>query len=115
MKERITMKKATYSPEYKAKLVMEVITGEKQLGEIASANGINPNMLRNWKNEFTENAFKVFNESTQEKQLRKKEEQLKSERETMLKSIGQLTLERDFLRQCCEKTGIIVEKKSDIN
>lgn len=104
------MKKTMYSGEYKAKLVLEVLHGEKQLGEIAGENKINPNMLRNWKSEFVENAARVFNESKSEKQIREKEKQLESERETMLKSIGQLTLERDFLRRCYEQAGLGDEK-----
>lgn len=35
----------TYSPEFKAKLVMEVFKGERLLNEIASENNVHPNML----------------------------------------------------------------------
>lgn len=35
----------TYSPEFKAKLVMEVFKGECLLNEIASENNVHPNML----------------------------------------------------------------------
>ena len=44
-------------PEYKAKLVIEVLQGEKELNTIAGENSISPNMLRNWKAEFLENAI----------------------------------------------------------
>jgi len=43
------MERINYPADFKAKLVLEVIQGEKELGEITAANGINPNMLRNWK------------------------------------------------------------------
>ena len=49
-----------YTPEYKAKIVLEVLKGEKELGEIAAENELNPNMVRNWKREFLENASSVF-------------------------------------------------------
>ena len=80
------MARTTYSPQHKAKLVLEVLSGEKEQGAIAHENGINPNMLRVWKREF-----------------------LKKESDQMLKTIGQLTLERDFLQGCfrqCELLGI---------
>ena len=35
----------TYSPEFKAKLVMEVFRGERLFREIASENNVHPNML----------------------------------------------------------------------
>ncbi len=41
------MARSSYSAEYKAKVVLEVLQGEREVGEIATANGINPNMIRN--------------------------------------------------------------------
>ena len=43
------MTRRTYTPEYKARLVIEVLQGEKELNTIAAENSISPNMLRNWK------------------------------------------------------------------
>ena len=42
-----TMTRRTYTPEYKAKLVIEVLQGEKELNTIAAENSISRNMLRN--------------------------------------------------------------------
>ncbi len=39
------MARSNYSAEYKAKIVLEVLQGEQELGEIAAANGLNPNMV----------------------------------------------------------------------
>ena len=55
------MARKQYTPQFKAKLVLEVLQGEKELGTIAYENDVNPNMLRNWKREFLENASTVFN------------------------------------------------------
>ena len=49
------MTRTTYTAEYKTKLVLEVVREESRLEEIAAANEINPNMLRNWKQEFLRN------------------------------------------------------------
>ena len=54
------MTRKTYTAEYKTKLVLEAIREESRLEEIAAANEINPNMLRNWKQEFLKNASSVF-------------------------------------------------------
>ena len=103
----------TYTSEFKAKVVIEVLQGEKSLSEIASQYNLNPNMVRNWKSEFLENASMIFenasmifeNPKKAEKAARRKEEALKKEKETMLKTIGQLTIERDFLQNCFRRSG----------
>lgn len=101
-------RKSIYSAEFKTKIVLEVLQGNKEINEIAAENNLNPNMVRNWRKEFLENASRVFNQSGLEKEAKKKEESLEQERDKMLKTIGQLTLERDFLQDCFRKTGIPV-------
>lgn len=44
--------RTTYSPNFKAKVVIEVLQGEKEINEIAASYNLNPNMLRTWKKEF---------------------------------------------------------------
>ena len=99
-----------YTPEYKAKLVIEVLQGEKELNTIAAENSISPNMLRNWKAEFLENAGRAFDGSRQAKEARRKEADLKKTQAQMLKTIGQLTLERDFLQDCFRAAGRPIPK-----
>jgi len=41
------MKKRTFSAEFKAKVVLEVLKGEKELNIIAQVNEIAPNQIRN--------------------------------------------------------------------
>ena len=104
------MTRRTYTPEYKAKLVIEVLQGEKELNTIAAENSISPNMLRNWKAEFLENAGRAFDGSRQAKEARRKEADLKKTQAQMLKTIGQLTLERDFLQDCFRAAGCPIPK-----
>ncbi len=75
---------SSYSAEFKAKVVLEVLQVEREQGEIAAANGINPNMLRNWKKDFLANASRVFDETTRVKEARRKEEDLEKQREQIL-------------------------------
>lgn len=103
------MPRNTYTAQFKAKLVIEVLEGEKTLDAIAAENQINPNMLRNWKKEFLENASRTFEDSTQ-RAARKREKAYEKEKQKMLRTIGQLTLERDFLQDCFRKTGQQVPK-----
>ena len=91
------MGKRKYTAEYKAKLVLEVLTGEEEVGGIALREQINPNQLRNWKNAFLEKAPMIFEESKQAKEAAQREQDAAQEKAAMLETIGQLTLERDFL------------------
>ena len=95
-----------YTAQYKTRIVLEVLQGEKEIGEIAAENNLNPNMVRNWKREFLENASAAFESSDKaEKEAKKKAEAQHKEVSQMLKTIGQLTLERDFLQDCFRRTG----------
>ena len=100
------MTRGKYSPEFKAKLVLEVLRGERELGVIAAEHNLNPNMLRNWKAEFLEHASSVFEEKGKsEREVKRKEAAAKKERDKMLKTIGQLTIERNFLQDCFRAVG----------
>lgn len=46
------MSRINYTPEFKAKIVIEVLQGDLELSEIAAKNNLNPNMVRRWKKEF---------------------------------------------------------------
>ena len=95
-----------YTAQYKTRIVLEVLQGEKGLGEIAAESNLNPNMVRNWKWEFLENASAAFADPRKaEKEAKKKENAQRKEVARMLKTIGQLTLERDFLQDCFRLTG----------
>ena len=105
-KEKHTMGYKSYTAEYKTKVVLEVLREEKPLGEIASGYGLNPNMVRNWKTDFLAKASSVFeNPEKAAKKAKRKEDALEKRNAQMLKTIGQLTLERDYLQECFRQSG----------
>lgn len=104
------MGRKTYTPEYKAKLVIEVLQGAEELNAIAAREGISPNMLRNWKSEFVANSSKIFEGNKEVKDAHRKEAGLKKTQAQMLKTIGQLTLERDFLQDAFREAGQPIPK-----
>ncbi len=91
------MGKRKFTAEFKAKIVLEVLSGERELGEIAAEHQINPNQLRTWKAAFLEKAPMLFEESKAAKEAARRTDEAAQEKAAMLKTIGQLTLERDFL------------------
>ena len=101
------MPKKTYTPAFKAKVVLEVLQEESELSAIASKYNLNPNMVRTWKKEFLDKAPSLFEDSGKaEKEARRKEAALEKKNNQMLRTIGQLTIERDFLQDCFRTCGL---------
>ena len=93
------MVKRKFTTEFKAQLVLEVLREERELSKIAAEHEVSPNQIRNWKKAFLENAPMLFEESKQEREAKRKEKESAEEKAAMLKTIGQLTMERDFLKE----------------
>jgi transposase len=53
-------KRRQYTAEFKAKLVLQVLSGEKTASELCRQHKINPNLLNRWRNEFVEQSASVF-------------------------------------------------------
>jgi transposase-like protein len=93
------MGRTTYSAKFKSERVIEVLLGEETLGEIAAKHNLNPSMLRNWKREFLKKAPQLFEESRKEREQKAREREMEAERDELLKTVGQLTIERDWLKK----------------
>ena len=87
-----------FSAKFKSDLVLEVLKGEKELNVIDTENGIQSNLLRNWKKEFLEKASVVFDD-TREENLKGKLSEERKEKEAYAKKVGQLTMQVDWLKK----------------
>ena len=66
-------------------------------------------MLRNWKAEFLEHASSVFEERGKAKRgAKRKDAAVKKEQYKMLKNIGKLTSEPNFLQDCFRTVGQLI-------
>ena len=93
----MSTKRKTYSADFKAKLVLEVLEGEKSINEIASQYGVLPVSLKNWKNQFLENMSLAFDKSTVVKEYKNEIEDLQKSNDNLAKKVGNLTIEKEFL------------------
>lgn len=50
------MPKRKYTPEFKTKIVLAILQGDKEFNVICTENNLNPNMVRKWKSDFLQNA-----------------------------------------------------------
>ncbi len=104
MKVTIIQRKK-YTAEFKSRIILSILQGDKELNVICSENNLNPSMVRKWKQEFLQNAYLAFDADSERKAVQRKEDDLKKKNDQMLKTIGQLTLERDFLQDCFRQVG----------
>jgi len=91
-------KRRQFTSDFKVKVVLEVLREERTIGEISSEYEINPNQLATWRREFLEKAPLLFDEPKSLKARQKAENAAAVEKDRLLKTIGQLTMERDFLQ-----------------
>ena len=101
MKGAILMKRNPHTPNEKAKLVLEVLKGERTLNEIASEYGVHPNMLSRWKNEAIARLATVFENDAVKKRKEKKEHE--AEIDELYAQIGKLTTQNEWLKK---KSGL---------
>jgi transposase len=94
-------KRRNFTPEQKAKIVIEVLREERTLNAIAAEYEIHPNLLSRWKTEFLENAGKVF--SKEADNVQKAKQSHEKEKDELLRQIGQLSYEVSWLKK---KSGL---------
>ena len=111
----MSKKRKSYSADFKAKLVLEVLEGEKTINEIASKYEVLPASLKQWKKQFLDNMSLAFDKSTVVKEYKDRIEVLQKDKDNMAKKVGELTLERDFAVEKLYSLASSKERKSMID
>jgi len=81
-----------FSAEFKARVALEALRGDKTIQQIASKHKVHSNQVSTWKRQAIEGLGQVF--SGKNDKARKNQE---AEIHELHAKIGQLTVERDFL------------------
>jgi len=82
----------TFTSEFKAKVVLECISGEKSINEVCREYQLSPVMVSKWRTEFIKNAAVIF-----EKNQRGSEDQ--NRMAELERLVGRLSLENDMLKK----------------
>lgn len=82
-----------HSPQFKAKVAVEALQGEKTIHEIAAKYQVHPTQVTQWRRQLIDSAAEVFAAG-------KPATDTSSDREALLAKIGSLIVERDFYHGC---------------
>lgn len=127
----MSKKQPTYTAEFKTKIVLELLAGDKTVGQIASKYALVPKSIQNWKKIFLANASLAFNSEaavadikkivlSQEKKIDELHRQLgkrTSELEWAAKKLQSLDFEikNNILKSKLEESSkISIHKKCDL-
>jgi putative transposase len=91
---RKKQQRKSYTTEFKVKVALEAIKGQRTINEIATHYGVHPNLVTQWKKHAIESLPDVF--STKRERAEEEEEALKAK---LYQEIGQLKVELDWLKK----------------
>ncbi len=94
-------KRKNHRPEFKAKVALEALKGERTVAELSSQFGVHPTMIHSWKRALLEGASGVF-ERGGKKAPEVDEEQV----EELHAKIGELAVANDFLARKLKPWGV---------
>jgi putative transposase len=88
----------SYSPEFKAKVVREILKEEKTLSQIAATYEIHPNLAAQWRDQALYGLVGIFSRAKEE-DWRTKEAAYEREKEELYAEIGRLSTQVNWLKK----------------
>lgn len=89
-------KRRQFTPEFKARVVLDVLTGVQSQAEACRKHGLGPNLLALWKTALIEKAHTIFDGDS----ARSAEQTRIAELEQVL---GRMTLENEILKKASSR------------
>jgi transposase len=89
----VGVKRKQHSAEFKARVAMAALSGEKTLAELSAEFGVHPTMISNWKQELVKRAGELFARGSKVPAAEDAQKVI----DDLHRKIGQLQVECDFL------------------
>lgn len=86
-------KRKQYSSQFKAKVALEAVRGEKTILELASQYKVHPTMINTWNRQLLEEASNLFEKGREASQTNESQQ---TQIDELYRQIGTLMVERDF-------------------
>lgn len=83
-----------HSKEFKAKVALAALKGDKTMAELSSEFGVHATMITRWRSEAKEGLAEIFGKSDRE-EIR----EYKNKIEDLYKTIGRIQVENDWMRK----------------
>jgi len=88
------MARQSYSKEFKARVALDALKGQKTVSEIASEHRVHPNLVAQWKKKALAGLAESFSRGKENEV-----EGLEHERDRLYQKVGQLQVEVDWLKK----------------
>lgn len=85
-------KHRSFTPDFKAQVVLEVISGSRSAAEVCRQYELKPQLLSTWKSELVDNAAKVFQRDERQSDAQARIAELE-------RLVGRLTLELEVAKK----------------
>lgn len=105
----MSRQRRTWTPQEKANIVLEILREESPLAEISKKYDIAQPVLSRWKAEFINNMPAVFDKKGDDIQKVKQEHE--EEKENLMKKIGELSMDVDYLKKKQEQVLQLRKKR----
>ena len=98
-----------FTAEFKAKVALEAIQGQRTIAELAARHELHPNLITQWKRQAIEKLAKVFDDkgfevqANRDEKVNAREQNRDAELTKLHAKIGQLVVERDFLAKAFDR------------
>ena len=98
-------KRRTFTPEFKGRVVLEMLRGESSQAEVCRRHNLSEDQLLKWKQQFLENAASLFESS--DKPYKNATERIAQ----LEQRVGRLTVALDIHK----KARAVLREKADLN
>ena len=85
-----------WSPTIKFEIALLALKGEQTINEICKRYEVAPTQVKDWKKQLLEQGVEIFSKASTKAEEASK---LENEQSKLYEKIGQLTVERDFLKK----------------